>query len=67
MLVQVGIVDDDVLEVSPENFTGILTSSVPRLTLLPDEAAVDILDDDGKQGPNDGNNNINIIRVYSSL
>ena len=63
-MVQVDIVDDDILEELIENFTAILTSSVPRLTLSPDVATVDILDDDRKHGPNDDNN---IIRVYSSL
>lgn len=50
MLVQVGIMDDNVLEELIENFTASLTSSVPRLTLLPDVAVVDIIDDDRKQG-----------------
>ena len=48
-MVQVSIIDDNALEVSPEDFTAILTSVVPRLTLLPDVATVDILDDDCKQ------------------
>ena len=48
--VQVSIQDDAFLEISPEYFTANLTSAVPRLTLLPDEATVDILDDDGKLG-----------------
>ena len=63
-LVQVDIMDDNVLEELIENFTAILTSSVPRLALLPDVAMVDILDDDCKQRTNDDNNT---IRVYSSL
>ena len=49
IVVQVGIMNDDALEVSPEDFTAILSSVVPRLTLLPDVATVDILDDDRKQ------------------
>jgi hypothetical protein len=49
MTIQVDIIDDGDLEVSPEDFTAILTSVVPRLTLLPDVATVDILDDDRKQ------------------
>jgi hypothetical protein len=49
VMIQVDILDDSRFEVSPENFTAILTSTVPRLTLLPDVATVDILDDDRKQ------------------
>ena len=48
VMVNVRIINDSVLEVSPEDFTAILTSVVPRLTLLPDIATVDILDDDCK-------------------
>ena len=49
IVIQVSIMDDNALEVSPEDFTAILTSVVPRLTLLPDVARVNILDDDRKQ------------------
>ena len=48
-LVQVGIIDDNILEELIENFTATLASTVPRLTLSPDLAVVDIVDDDRKQ------------------
>ena len=44
--VQVSIEDDNFLEISPEYFTANLTSTVPRLILLPDEATVSIVDNE---------------------
>ena len=47
MEVPVQILNDTILE-SVETFSASLTSDVPRLELMPDEATVDILDDDGE-------------------
>ena len=44
--VRVNILNDNVLEQLTERFTAILSSEVPRLTLLPDKAIVDIFKDD---------------------
>ena len=46
--VSVDITDDNFLEPSPEIFTANLVSTVPRLSLSPDEATVDIFDDDSE-------------------
>ena len=43
--VSVNILDDNYLELT-ERFTTNLTSSVPRLSLSPDEAAINIADND---------------------
>ena len=45
LTVSVDILDDNFLELT-ERFTANLTSSVPRLSLSPDEATIDITDND---------------------
>ena len=46
--VPVDIIDDDLLEEMIESFYASLTSDVPRLELSPDEATVDITDNESK-------------------
>ena len=48
LAVHVDIIDDNVLEELVERFTAVLSSVVPRLTLLPEVANVDIIDNDGQ-------------------
>ena len=48
LAVRVDIIDDNVLEELVETFTAVLSSVVPRLTLLPEVANVDITDNDGQ-------------------
>ena len=50
--VPVDIIDDLLLEELIESFSASLGSVVPRLVLLPDEATVDITDNEGKQRTN---------------
>ena len=48
LAVRVDIIDDNVLEELVERFTAVLSSVVPRLTLLPEVANIDITDNDGQ-------------------
>ena len=48
LAVRVDIINDNVLEDLVERFTAVLSSVVPRLTLLPEVANIDITDNDGQ-------------------
>ena len=48
LAVHVDIIDDNVLEYLVARFTAVLSSVVPRLTLLPEVANMYITDNDGQ-------------------
>ena len=48
LAVRVDIINDNVLEELVETFTAVLSSVVPRLTLLSEVANIDITDNDGQ-------------------